>query len=245
MATREALERMATRKSLKDSGMSSREANKEMRRLAKLEHKYGVEALKLAAPIDIDEYTAASKKKKPVKALAGLAAEDIALLLSLGVIGYGAKKTLQYGKKAVKAYKKQKQAKKTKKATRKAAAEEQLEYIKKHGARGATAAHKEASIATKFITTTEGEPLRQIMHSRTGQRIGKPRPPEGVEWRKSKPKAKAKAKEQELNRLLKVEQGFKKIIKRLESKGQDTATAKKNLKKTEDALAKLIEEMTK
>ena len=174
----------------------------------------------------------ASKKKK--KAQAGWSAEELAILAALGIVGFGTKKAWQKGKKVLE----------TRKA-KKAAAEQQLEYIKKHGERGATKASEESAIATKLITTPEGEALSRVTHTRGGQRIGKPRPPAGVKWRKSGTKGKLKKQEDELNRLLKVEQGFKKIIKRLESKGQDTTTAKANMKKTEDALTKLIEEMTK
>tara|TARA_R110000796_G_scaffold69117_5_gene157888 strand:+ start:4634 stop:5281 length:648 start_codon:yes stop_codon:yes gene_type:complete len=103
MATREALEKMAVRKSLKTAGKSEAEVNKMMGDMAKGEYKAASAVLDILSPVDKERIEKYGKSiiEGEGKKVAGMVAEDAAMIALMSVIGLGAKAVMKGAKKFI------------------------------------------------------------------------------------------------------------------------------------------------
>lgn len=104
MATSEALEKMAVRKSLKTAGKSEAEVNKIMGGIAKGQYDAASVMLDIISPIDKERIKKYGKNivEGEGKKIAGMAAEDAAMIALMSVIGFGAKAAMKGAKKFIK-----------------------------------------------------------------------------------------------------------------------------------------------
>jgi hypothetical protein len=103
MATREAFEKMAVRKSLKTAGKSEAEVNKMMGDMAKGEYEAASAILGILSPVDKERIEKYGKSiiEGEGKKVAWMAAEDAATIALMSVIGLGAKAVMKGAKKFI------------------------------------------------------------------------------------------------------------------------------------------------